>query len=207
MGKLFLVMGPESSGNHLTSLVLQTMGCFWKEPQKLNIDVFIRGECSLKDITDNENIVLRRSVPNGRQWVDPILISNCFDKEGYKTYTILLKREWMATCLSNYYHRCSTVEEAWDTLIKAELHIAKYMADIENFYILNTSTLMKDPEPVVKGIELYTGLKWPDGVPYESIIKDSDIGRHQSLLDHGFKSIGRKEIQKYIGRPNPLVIR
>lgn len=203
--KFFLVIGPESSGNHLTSLVLKTMGCYWEVPQKL--DKYLDGELQLKDITNNPNLVLLRSVPHGREWPNIDYINERFSIENYKVYTIFLKREFMATVLSNYYHRSPTVEVAWETLIKAEKHLALYMQNMDNFYVLNTSALMKDPEPVVRGLELYTGLKWPDGVSYESIIKDSDIGRHQLLLDHGFKSIDRKESRKYIARPNPLVIR
>jgi hypothetical protein len=206
--KIFLVVGPESSGNHLTSLVLKTMGCYWEEPPQ-KLDSMLKGEIELASFTDNSNIVLRRSVPYGHEWISPALIRHTFANLGYTMHTIILQREWMATMLSNYYHRSSTVEEANEVLVKAEKHIASHMAHglFDPFYVLNTSTLMKDPEPVVKGLELYTGLKWPDGVSYESIIKDSDIGRHQLLLDHGFKSIDRMKHKKYITKPLPLVLR
>jgi hypothetical protein len=207
MGKVFLVFGPESSGNHLTSLLLQKMGCYWEEPQKLNIDSFLRGECELKDITDSSNIVLRRSIPYEREWFDPKPVGLKFLDLGYRMYTVILQREWMATMLSNYYHRSLTVEEAWDTLVKAELHIAEYLNILNPFYILNTSALMKDPEPCIKGLELFTGLKWPEGVSYDKYVYDSDVGRHQLLLDHGFNSIDRVEHKKYITRPKPLVRR
>jgi hypothetical protein len=208
MGKrVFLVLGPESSGNHVTSKVLQTMGCYWEEPQKL--DSFLKGDCGLDEITDNPNIVLRRSVPHGHEWHQPTISRSMFADRGYTMFTIVLQREWMATMLSNYYHRSSTVEEAWSTLIKAEKHIATLMSHelLDPFFILNTSTLMKDPEPVIKGLELFTGLKWPDTVPYERIVHDSDIGRHELLLDYGFESIDRTKHKKYITRPRPLVIR
>ena len=203
--KFFLVVGPESSGNHLTSLVLKTMGCYWEEPQKL--DKFLTGEAKIKDITENPNIVLRRSIPHGRDWPNIRRINKTFAKEGYNVHTIFLRREFIATTLSNYYHRSSTVEEAWETLIKAEKHIASYMIDMDNFYILNTSSLMKDPRPVVKGLEIYTGLFWPRDIPCESVIKDSDIGRHSLLMAHGFESINRVSHKKFITRPNPPILR
>ena len=139
MRKLFLVFGPESAGNNLTSLVLKTMGCYWEEPQQL--DSFLKGDCGLDDITDNPNIVLRRSVPRGHEWVQPLLVRSKFEDRGYEMYTIVLQREWMATMLSNYYHRASTVEEAWETLVNAEKHIAQYLQSgvLDPFYILNTS--------------------------------------------------------------------
>lgn len=207
MRKLFLVLGPESAGNNLTSLVLKTMSCYWEEPQKL--DLFLKGEMELKDITDNPNIVLRRSVPYGREWSNPLDIISAFEKQGYKMYTVVLQREWMATMLSNYYHRSSTVEEAWATLVKAEKHIAQYLhGDIlDPFYVLNTSSLMKDPEPVIKGLELFTELKWPKDIDYENIVHDSDVGRHQLLLDRGFESIDRMDHKKYIRKPRPLARR
>jgi len=207
MNKLFLIMGPESSGNHLTSLILKTMNCYWEEPQKL--DDFLKGKCKLADITNNSNVVLRRSIPYGRDWVDPVLINSLFSKQGYKTYTIILQREWIATMLSNYYHRSSTVEEAWETLVKAEKHISKYLnvGSLDPFYILNVSSLMKDPEPSIKGLELFTGLKWPKNLAYEKIVKDSDMGRHQLFIDHGFNSVNRKISHKYMGRVKPKVKR
>lgn len=207
MGNLFLVVGPESSGNHLTSLILKTMGCYWEEPQKL--DLFLKDEMKLEDITNNQNIVLRRSVPHGHEWVDPIKIEKAFDNHGYKMSTIILKREWMATMLSNYYHRSSTVEDAWNVLVRAEKHIASFLCHgvVDPFYMLNTSSLMKDPKPVIKGLELFTGLDWPKNISYESIVFDSDIGRHQLFLDKGFRSIDRVEHKQYITRPKPLVRR
>lgn len=204
--KFFLVIGPESSGNHLTSLVLETMGCYWdRHPQKL--DEYLDGKIKIEDITDNPNLVLLRSVPHGREWPNISYINERFSIENYKVHTIFLRREFMATALSNYYHRSPSVEKSWGDLIKAEKHIASYMKDMDDFYLLNTSSLMKDPEPVVKGLELYTGLKWPIDVPYESVIKDSDIGRHSLLLEEGYKSVDRAKHKKFITRPNPLVKR
>jgi hypothetical protein len=207
--KLFLVLGPESTGNHLTSRVLNNMGCFWEENQKLIIDRFTRGECELKDITENPNIVLRRSVPYEHEWPDPVRYRKLFAGEGYKMYTIILQREWMAAILSQYYHRSATVEVAWDTLVKAEKHISKYISDgsVDPFYVLNTSTLMKDPEPVIRGLEVFTGLKWPIDIRYESVVKDPDINRHELLLNEGFKSHNRAIHHKYFKNRKPLVIR
>ena len=205
--KVFLVLGPESSGNHLTSKVLQTMGCYWEEPQKL--DSFLKGDCGLDDITDNPNIVLRRSVPHGHEWHNPVLSRSKFADRGYEMYTIVLQREWMSTMLSNYYHRSSTVQEAWQTLLKAEKHIATQMSHgwLDPFYVLNTSTLMKDPKPVIMGLEIFTGLEWPRDVFPEQVIHDSDIGRHNLLMDLGFDSIDRQLHKKYIRKPKPLVRR
>jgi len=205
--KLFLVLGPESSGNHVTSLVLKNMGCFWDEPQEL--DRFLLGEIKLSQVTSNSNIVLRRSVPHGRDWPVASDISKRFAEEGYEMSTIVLQREWMATILSNYYHRSTNVQEAWDTLVKGEKHISNQMfnGDLDPFYILNTSALMKDPEAVIIGLEIFTGLEWPKDVRYEKAVHDSDIGRHNLLLDTGFESIDRSIHQKYIKRIRPLVIR
>lgn len=205
--KMFLVLGPESSGNHITSRVLENMGCFWEENQKLIIDRFCRGECPLSEITTNSNIVLRRSVPYEHEWADPNKYRKLFENEGYKMYSIILQREWMAGLLSQYYHRSATVEIAWDSYVKAEKHIGKYLSDssLDPFYVFNTSALMKDPEPVIKGLEYFTGLKWPKEVPYNSIVYDADVGRHELLLNSGFKSVDRSVHQKYFKRPKPFV--
>lgn len=207
--KVFLVLGPESSGNHVTSRVLNNMGCFWEENQKLIIDRFTRGECELKEITEKSNIVLRRSVPYEHEWADPNKYRKLFENKGYEMYTVILQREWMAGLLSQYYHRSATVEVAWDSYVKAEKHISKYIADgsVDPFYVFNTSALMKDPEPVIRGLEIFTGLKWPSNVRYESVIKDPDINRHDLLLKEGFKSSDRAVHHKYFKNRKPLVIR
>jgi len=207
-GKVFLVIGPESSGNHLASKVLKTMDAYWEEPQKL--DSFLKGDCGLDEITDNPHIVLRRSVPHGHEWFNPAISAvEKFGNEGYRMYTIILQRESVATILSNYYHRSSTIEEAWGTLIKAEKHIANLLSNnyLNPHWTLNTSALMKDPKPVIRGLEFFTGLRWPHNVSYESVVHDSDIGRHNLFLEHGFESIDRMLHKPFIKRPAPLVRR
>ena len=71
MSKVFLVFGPESSGNNLTSLILKTMNCYWEEPQEL--DRFLRGETRIDVITDNPCMVLiiKPVVTNGTLTNDP----------------------------------------------------------------------------------------------------------------------------------------
>ena len=96
--------------------------------------------------------------------------------------------------------------EEWG--LKNQKHISKYIADgsVDPFYILNTSALMKDPKPVIRGLEIFTGLKWPKDVKYESVIRDPDINRHNLLLNEGFHC-DRAAHKSYFKNRKPLVIR
>jgi len=197
MNKLFFVFGPESAGNHVTSKILQTMGCFWEEPQKL--DKFVYGEINnFTDITTQENIVLRRSVPHGRDWCDPLAIKIKFlnHQPSYEMITIIPVRDWMPNILSNYYHRATTQQEAIPILQKAWTHIGKHMINIMPFYFLNTSLLFKYPKSTIESLEFFTGLKWPNE-NYNQIY-DADIGKHKIFQEYGFENINREIIRDNI---------
>ena len=218
MHKVFLVLGPESSGNHLASKVLQTMGCYWEEPQKLDLFLKKDGINIGSTITENKNLVLRRSVPYGKEWFDPISAREKFinrtksHRTEYKMYTIVLQREYMSTVLSNYYHREYTIEDAKKKMIRAEKHISMYLSNgwLDPYWTLNVSLLLKDPEPAIKGLEIFTGLKWPEEIPYEDVVYDSDIKRHELIINHGFASIKRSVQKEYLmrgGKPKPAINR
>ena len=202
MGKLFFVFGPESAGNHVTSKVLQTMGCFWDEPQSL--DKVVTGEKDVEEITDNENLVLRRSIPHGVHFVDPLFIRSKF--KNHSMITIIPVRDWMSNIFSNYYHRSETVDDALTSLQDAWTHIGITILYIKPFYFFNTSLLFKDPRSAIEGLEHFTGLKWPGNTPYESIIYDADVGKHEVFRKHGFNSIDRQLIRDHIKRPLPLIL-
>ncbi len=200
---LFFVFGPESSGNHVTSKVLQTMGCFWEEPQRL--DKFVSGEVDISDVTTDWNVVLRRSIPHGNDWPDPKIIKQRFIDNGYVMRTIVPVRDWIPNIFSNYYHRELSVDDALDKLRHAWIHLANHIYDIQPFYFFNTSLLFKDPKSAIEGLEYFTDLKWPD-VPYEKVIYDADIGKHEVFREHGFKTIDRAEIRKHIRKPKPVIL-
>lgn len=202
MGKLFFVYGPESAGNHVTSKILQTMGCFWDEPQSL--DQVVIGEKDVEEITTNENIVLRRSIPHGVHFVHPDHIRSKFKK--YSMITIIPVRDWMSNIFSNYYHRSETVQDALISLQDAWIHIGSFITRIQPFYFFNTSLLFKDPRSAIEGLEYFTGLKWPENTPYESIVYDADVGKHEVFRKHGFKSLDRQVIREHIKKPRPPLI-
>lgn len=203
MKELFFVFGPESSGNHVTSKVLQTMGCFWEEPQRL--DKFVSGEiANINDITTNDKIVLRRSIPHGRDWINPLHIKQKFSE--YNMKTIVLVRDWLPNIFSNYYHRENTVEEAMNKLMESWSHISKHIDDIKPFYFFNTSLLFKDPKSAIEGLEYFTGLNWPKDIPYENIVYDADIGKHEVFRKYGFKTIDRSLIREHIRKPKPVIL-
>jgi hypothetical protein len=202
MGKLFFVYGPESAGNHVTSKVLQTMGCFWDEPQSL--DQVVNGEKEVEEITTNENIVLRRSIPHGVHFVDPDSIRSKF--KNHSMITIIPVRDWMPNIFSNYYHRSETVHDALSSLRNAWIHIGNNISNIQPFYFFNTSLLFKDPRSAIEGLEYFTSLEWPENIPYEDIIYDADIGKHQVFRKYGFNIIDRQLIRDHIKKPRPLLL-
>jgi hypothetical protein len=186
---LFLVLGVESSGSHVTSTIMQRMGCFWEEPQRLN--KFLSGGARLSEITSNPHICLRRSVPHGHTYPDLIHIRKRFATASYRMKTIVLVRDWPATVLSSCFMRRDSTSAAMSYLRSGWRYIGKHLVDVEPYYFFNTSLLFKHTMAAIRGLESFTGLKW-QGSP--DFIYDADASRHKLLLEHDLLKITKEMI-------------
>jgi hypothetical protein len=88
ISKAFLVVGPESSGTHLSTRLLMNAGCFGDtgHPQAIDRDGFP---------DDNPLIVWRRSLPFAGRWPNLPQMVNRLDR--YDTVTAIITcRDWHA---------------------------------------------------------------------------------------------------------------
>lgn len=200
MRKLFLVLGPESAGNHVVTMLLVKMGCFgtFKNGALQVLDPLVKGEATddeIKNIISHDLLVLRRSVPYGLEWPSPSSIKDKFKQYNYEMVTIVVFRTWAANAMSNYYHRATTIEESLDNLIKEWVYIGERLSEMKPFYFFDTSFLIKDPESAILELEIFTKLKWPNDIDITKEIKDPDTKRFKAIKEYGFKSIDRGLLQ------------
>lgn len=171
MKTAFLVMGPESSGNHLHCEILKRMGCFWED------------EMPIEKLCGRSNlVVLRRSIPHGDTWHSPAVIRKQFAARGFEMKTVVPVRDWAATILSNFWHRRATVSDAAGANLAAYSHLASVLPKMAPYWISNSSLIFKDPRAGIRSLELFTGLVYSGDVNW---IYDADRGKHQLLLRHG----------------------
>jgi len=191
---LFLVLGPESSGNHITTELLITMGCFGDASDKQRLDAFVDGDTDI--LPAKGPMVLMRSVPHGRQYPDVSQISKRLYSAGYRMKTIIPVREWTAIIVSNYYHREETVEKAAQKLEEAWAWIGTRFHFLRPFFFFNVSLLFKDWDAGIRGLEWFTGLELDRSkMGRELEILDPDKLRHGQIKRYGVKSVKRRFLQ------------
>lgn len=183
---MFLVVGPESSGNHITEGLLARMGCWGSENAgRVVIFDFLRGNRNIafpKDVP----IVFMRSIPNRDVYpgpnFDPQMIKSSFESIGYNVKTIIPVRSWSATIKSNY--REKTVEASAEVLEESWRWLGLQLPACHPFFFFCTSFLFKYPEIAIKELETITGLMWQDCYDLD-FIKDPDKARHKELMNRG----------------------
>ena len=183
------MLGVESSGTHITSVIMQRVGCFWEEPQRIN--KFLTGGKRLSEITSNRYICLRRSVPHGHTYPDLVAIRKRFAAASYRMKTIVTVRDWPATIISACFERRETTSEAMHFLKRSWQYIGKHLADVEPYYFFNTSLLFKNPLAAIRGLESFTGFKWLGSTDF---IYDADASRHELLINNDLLKITKEMI-------------
>lgn len=196
--KLILVIGPESSGNNVTTLILSQMGCYGvTKYERVNISNFI-DEKSL-DISNagDKPIVIMRSLPKRElhQYNHDNIskIKNVFSKHKYKMFTIIPVRNWAANILSNY--RIESIEESQELLMNSWVWLGERLKILKPFYFFNTSFLFKYPDIAIKELEIFTGLTWKGDSKFCEI-RDPDKARHITFMEHGLKIVDDDSIRK-----------
>ncbi len=195
MKTLFLVISPESSGNHVVEGMLSRMGCWGaKHAERDLIFDFLKGNKNISFLNDIP-IVFMRSIPDRDVYIDscfePVQIIETFKNIGYNIKTIVPIRSWSATVKSNY--REKTIEDSIDILEKSWVWLGNRLSVCQPFYFFCTSFLFKCPMSAIKELEIITGLKWKD---YNNIdyIKDPDLVRHFELMSKGIDVKGEKDL-------------
>lgn len=184
MKTAFIIAGPESAGNHLTTQLFCMAGCAGGDLLNKDLVHFIEGR--LHDITNiigqASKIVHLESVPRAHVYrPDLPSIKRRFESSGFKTLTIIVFRDWYANVKSKVLHGHQPTEAmAWSELPHEWIHIGQSLLHLRPFYILNTSYMFLAPERALFGLEQFTGLRFPQEA--KDLIKDVDAKHYTSPL-------------------------
>jgi len=161
MKKLFIVVGPESSGTRLTTRILCESGCFGDFEHYQRLDEFIEDNNSLANIIgDNELVVFRRSVPHGGEFPE-------FKKMFYKFYNVKIFTPFVIVITRNIFELCKSkmnnngkesIEDAYESFQLEMRYIFKEVIGFDNILFFNTSFLFKFPEISLKSLSTWSGL-------------------------------------------------
>lgn len=161
MLKLFFVVGPESSGNRLTTRILCESGCFGDYDHYQRLDEYFYGKINnIKDIMgDNKTIVFRRSIPHGDNWIK---FEDIFYKfKDFKINIIIPIRNLYELCKSKINNNGkSTMLESYNSVIYELNHLMSQMQKFpeNNYYYFNTSFLFKCPDISLNSLSNWSGL-------------------------------------------------
>jgi hypothetical protein len=181
--RVFMVVGPESSGTRILTRLLCMAGCIGDYGHEQRLDRFVYEDgISIKEIFEYEpkTIVLRRSIPhypNVRP--DIIEIGTKFKKAGFEPFYIVAVRDWICTAKSKVRtEHCQNWPDAKMTLAEEWAYIGNCLGYFAgHFYMVITSCLFINPERTLKSLEDWIRLQFPPGA--KEILYDADLKYYQ----------------------------
>lgn len=116
--RLYLVIGPQSSGTRMMTRALILSGCTEME--------------SIDGCEDLNTVVIHRSIPDAGKWPKLINIELVFRRMGYYVQPIIMTRDWNAICQSQVNRKyVNDIEQA-----QAEIQEAYRMATQTSDFIM-----------------------------------------------------------------------
>lgn len=166
--KAFLVLGPESHGNHLMTDLLVHAGCVghsghstWREEQG---EDFPHDEqpWDLELPRDQDPIVWRRSVPHLQEWPDIKGMVESLEERDYTVQAIVMTRDRHAALQSQLkWHHIGSLEAGQDNIEKAYAHIFHQLKESDiPFQMVSYESLVTYPQAQDRVLE-ELGLELP----------------------------------------------
>ena len=168
MKRVFIIIGPESSGTRVVTRLFIKAGCFGEGKHLQALDKFIKGEIkNLKKFSGNaDTIVFRRSIPHGVNpvWIKFNQIEKLFTEQGYKVFWIVTMRDWSSLARSKVRrgHK-KNLKEAKESVKKEYSYIASGLVSRTNYYMLMISDLFKKPKETLRRMVEWIEFEIPDG--------------------------------------------
>lgn len=161
--RLYIVVGPESSGTRLTTRILCESGCFGDYDHYQRLDEFVKDHN--KDlysiIGDSNLIVFRRSVPHGGEFPFIPHLEFLFNCQNFNSYVIITMRNVFELCKSKIKNNGKeSIEDAYNSFQKEMNFIVSTIKEYKCIFY-DTSFLFKYPELSLKNLGLWTRLDIP----------------------------------------------
>lgn len=178
MKKVYIVVGPESSGTRVVTRLLCMAGCAGDHEHEQRLDQFIYEDNNIaieSIIGQCDLVVFRRSIPHyPLKRPDILAIGEKFKKAGYEPYYILTMRSFVCNVLSKVAVLHSKDEdESREMLIDEWKYILGMINEFGNkFYIIATSYLFINPKRTIRDLGNWFYLSFPPDI--EKIIYDAD---------------------------------
>jgi hypothetical protein len=164
MKKLFLVVGPESSGTRLTTRILCESGCFGDFEHYQRLDEFVtdHNEDLYSIIGESKLVVFRRSIPHGGEFPFIPDMELMFSFYNFDPYIIVPVRNLYELCKSKIKNNEKTsMEDAYDSFQKEMSFIVNTIKEYKKILFFDTSFLFKFPELSLRSLKLWTELDIP----------------------------------------------
>ena len=178
MKRVFIVVGPESPGTRVVARLFCMAGCVGDYVHEQRLDKFVyENDVGIDEVLGegHETIVLRRSIPHDSDLRPDVLgIGAKFQSAGFEPYYIVTIRDWTCNAASkiNMGHG-TNLAVAKKSLIMEWSDIGMMLSGFDGkFCIVMTSSLFTNPGRVIRGLEDWTGLVFPEDT--NNIIFDAD---------------------------------
>jgi len=165
--KAFVIVGPESSGNHLLEAILngrsevRTPG----DSDEVHTNEILLARLD-NEWADAEQVVFLRSMPCDKSWWFLPDVWKILRRYNFEPFFIILCREPFAmSCSQVSKHTPESVEHAMDNIQRAYLHIfgqILYIRALEGdcpFYCITYESLILHQNSVIKRLREYTGIE------------------------------------------------
>lgn len=155
MSKAIIVVDPESSGTKLITELFIKAGCLKDYTHEQRFDE--KFENNIDTDWPNQDIVFRRSIPHAKVWNKPIDLVQRFKNIGYNPFLIVTFREFIPNAFSKINNDHSDEKNAYSDFINQLRFIFHSLSMIDNFYMLSTSYLFKEPLFSITDMLIYSG--------------------------------------------------
>lgn len=155
MSRAIIVVGPESSGTKLITELFVKAGCLGDYTHEQRFDK--KFENNIDTDWPNQDIVFRRSIPHAKVWNKPIDLIQRFKNIGYNPLLVVTFREFIPNAFSKINNNHSDKNDAYSDLICQLRFIFHSLSMIDNFYMLSTSHLFKEPAFSIQDILICCG--------------------------------------------------
>ena len=183
--RIFIVAGPESSGNRLVARLLVKAGCWGDGSTVQRLDAPVRDGnvetiCGLVGVA--ENLVLVRSFPHAKKWINLKDVADLFRDGGFEPFLVITRRNWPCTVLSQMSAgHVKTGGEAFANIANAERRLAIEVKRVRcKHMVMDYDFLVSHPKAATAWLLRWCGFEPTDDSSAEVRVYNND--KHVSKI-------------------------